>query len=69
MKMNDKIGAVVISPCKKYITVGVKQQINIYQIRKGSALVLVKNFADLKVGNIVQLCSYEGVGPRICFVD
>ncbi len=30
MPMNGKIGAIAISPCKKYLAVGVKTQINVY---------------------------------------
>jgi hypothetical protein len=58
MRLNGVINAVVVSPCKKYVYVAVDRQINIYEIRKASNLVLLKNFADLKLGKIIKLVSY-----------
>jgi len=69
MSLNGKIGALAISPCKRYIAVGVKSQINLYEIKKGNNMVLLKNFSDPKISQIVQLICYQGDGPRLCFVD
>jgi len=69
MRLNGTINAVAVSPCKKYIYAAVDRQINIYEIRKASNLVLLKNFADIKLGKISKLVSYEGLGPRVCFWD
>lgn len=69
MKLNGNIGALAVSPCKKYIAVGTKNQVNIYEIRKASTLVLLKNFSGLKTNNIVKLVFYEGNGAKMCFVD
>ena len=69
MTLNAKITAIRVSPCKKFLIIALKSQLSIYEIRKGSTLVLLKNFHDLKIGTIVQLTTYEAPGPRVCFID
>lgn len=69
MALNGRIGALAVSPCRKYIVAGVGRQINILEIRKGNNLVLFKNIADLKAWNIVKVTCYEGTSPKLCFVD
>lgn len=69
MRQSGTINAIAVSPCKKYVYVAFNKQINIYEIRKSTTLVLLKNFAELKVGKIVKLVSFEGTGPRVCFWD
>ena len=58
MSLNGKIRAVSISPAKRYLTVAVNHQINIYEIKKATNLVLIKNFSDLKIGVINHLVCY-----------
>lgn len=62
------ITAIAISPCKRYIAVGVESQLIIYEIRKASSVVLLKNFTDLKVNKIIRLGFCEE-GPKLFFVD
>jgi len=69
MTQANTVTALAVSPCRKYLAIAVQTQIVVYEIRKGNNLILLKNFADLKVGNIVKLGFYEGQGPRIYFVD
>mgnify|MGYP000206340178 CR=1 FL=1 len=69
LSLNGKIGPITVSPCKRFIAIGVKNQINIYEIRKRNNIVLFKNFSDLKIGTVTYLKLYEGDGPRLCFVD
>jgi hypothetical protein len=69
MTQSNPVTAIAISPCRKYLTVAVQSQLIVYEIRKGNNLILLKNFADLKVGIIFRVCFYEGPGPRIYFID
>jgi hypothetical protein len=63
------ISAFAISPCKRYLAVGVEAQLAVYEIRKGNNIVLLKNISDLKVKRILRLGFYEGNSPKIYFMD
>lgn len=69
MTQSNLVTAMAMSACRKYLAVAVQSQLIVYEIRKGNNLILLKNFADLKVGNIICMGFYEGVGPRIYFID
>ena len=58
MRLNGIINAVAVSLCKKYVYVAADRQINVYEIRKATNLVLLKNFADLRLGKIIRLVSF-----------
>lgn len=58
-----------MSPCKRYLAVGVDAQIAVYEIRKGNNIVLLKNVNDLKVKKITRISFYEAPGPRLYFID
>jgi hypothetical protein len=63
------ISAFAMSPCKRYLAVGVEAQLAVYEIRKGNNIVLLKNVSDLKVKKILRLGFYEAPGPRLYFID
>jgi hypothetical protein len=69
MTQSNPVTAIAISHCRKYLTVAVQSQLIVYEIRKGNNLILLKNFADLRVGSIIRVGFYEGPGPRIYFID
>lgn len=63
------ISVYAISPCKRYLAVGVDAQLAVYEVRKGNNIVLLKNINDLKVKKLTRLGFYEGQGPKIFFID
>lgn len=48
---------------------GVEAQLAIYEVRKGSNIVLLKNITEMRVKRITRLAFYEGQGPRLYFID
>lgn len=63
------IAAYAISPCRRYLAVALETQIAVYEIKKGSNVVLLKNVNDLKVRKITKLGFYESPIPKIYFID
>ncbi len=69
MPHSGHITAFSISPCKKFIAVAIESQLIVYEIRKGTNIVLLKNISDLKVKRINRVGFYEAANPKLYFID